>query len=142
MTAKTPRLEHANIVASKIEPTLDFLLAAFPEWRVRGLAKAIGMANPAAGSMSAMTTPSLPSMTTARGARDPKSHAPGVAHVGFVVADLDAVVARLAATGHAPDHFGPEHPHRRNVYFYDPEGLEFEFVEYFSDKPEEKNLYV
>jgi len=29
------RLEHANLVVAEIEPSLDFLLSAFPHWRVR-----------------------------------------------------------------------------------------------------------
>ena len=143
MTAKTPRLEHANIVASKIEPTLDFLLAAFPEWRVRGSGEGDWYGKPRRWLHVGDDDTFITLNDDGEGSqRDPKGHASGVAHVGFVVADLDAVVARLAVKGHAPDHFGPQHPHRRNVYFYDPDGLEFEFVEYFSDKPDEKNLYV
>ena len=30
------RLEHANFVVTDIEPTLDFIQTAFPEWEVRG----------------------------------------------------------------------------------------------------------
>ena len=30
------RLEHANLVVKDIQPTLEFLLTAFPHWRVRG----------------------------------------------------------------------------------------------------------
>ena len=34
-----PKLEHANLVLTKIEPTLKFLETAFPEWRIRGEGK-------------------------------------------------------------------------------------------------------
>jgi hypothetical protein len=30
------RLEHANLVVAAIEPTLDFIQTAIPEWKVRG----------------------------------------------------------------------------------------------------------
>ena len=30
------KLEHANIVVTAIEPTLNFLKIVFPDWRVRG----------------------------------------------------------------------------------------------------------
>ena len=30
------RLEHANLVVKEIQPTLNFLLTAFPQWNVRG----------------------------------------------------------------------------------------------------------
>jgi hypothetical protein len=33
------------------------------------------------------------------------------------------------------------HPHRRRVYFADREGNDWEFVEYASDRPEERNDY-
>ena len=33
------------------------------------------------------------------------------------------------------------HPHRKRVYFYDPEGNDWEFVQYFSDDPAERNDY-
>ena len=38
------------------------------------------------------------------------------------------------------DHPGPDEPHRRNVYFVDPDGMDVEFVEYLSDLPAERNL--
>ena len=57
------------------------------------------------------------------------------------VDDVDGVIERLSQNGHQPSQWGPEHPHRKNVYFVDPDGLEFEFVEYFSQVPTEKNRY-
>ena len=34
-----------------------------------------------------------------------------------------------------------EHPQRQRVYFYDSEGNDWEFVEYASDDPAERNDY-
>jgi hypothetical protein len=34
-----------------------------------------------------------------------------------------------------------EHPFRKTVYFIDPAGVEFEFMQYLSDKPSERNRY-
>ena len=34
---------------------------------------------------------------------------------------------------------GATEPHRKNVYFVDPDGFEVEFVQYFSDLPEQRN---
>ena len=142
------RLEHTNIVVTAVEPTIRFVTAAFPGWRVRGRGN-----EPFAGmprewvhvgdddNYLALTAYDLPPGAKGK-ARDLHSAAPGLAHVGFEVADIDAVVARLAAAGFKPDHWGPDHPHRRNVYFLDGEGLEFEFVEYLSNDPKEKNLYA
>ena len=34
------------------------------------------------------------------------------------------------------------HPHRKRVYFYDPEGNDWEFVQYFSQNPAQRNDYA
>lgn len=139
----SPRLEHANLVLTDIEPTLSFLSAAFPEWRVRGQGESAWYGKARRWLHFGDDDFYVTLNDDGEGApRDLTGHAPGLAHLGFAVASLDALVARLRAAGHAPTHWGPEHPHRRNVYYIDGAGLEFEFVEYFSDKPEEKNLYV
>ena len=33
------------------------------------------------------------------------------------------------------------HPHRKRMYFYDPEGNDWEFVQYLSQDPAERNDY-
>ena len=48
---------------------------------------------------------------------------------------------RLQAAGYPVDIEGAAHPHRRNLYYLDPAGFQFEFVEYLSDEPAERNLY-
>lgn len=137
------RLEHANLVVTDIEPTLSFLAAAFPQWRVRGQGRDSWEGMPRRWLHFGDDDTYVTLNDFGRGRqRDLKSAEPGLAHLGFVVASADDVVARLKAAGYEPTHWGPDHPHRRNVYYIDGEGLEFEFVEYFSDKPEEKNLYV
>ncbi|MCB2114429.1 MAG: VOC family protein [Parvularculaceae bacterium] len=142
------RLEHVNIVVTAIEPTVRFVTAAFPGWRVRGRGNEpfAGMAREWVhvgddDNYLALTAYDLPPERKGA-ARDLKSPAPGLAHVGFEVADIDAVVARLRSAGFEPDKWGADHPFRRNVYFLDGEGLEFEFVEYASDDPAEKNSYA
>jgi len=142
-----PRLEHVNIVVRAIAPTERFLLAAFPEWRRRGEGGGEWAGVPRRwahiGDDDHYVT--LNEFLVPEGARgrhrDLQSSEPGLAHLGFAVADLDVVIRRLKDAGFEPDHWGEVHPHRRNIYYLDDEGLEFEFVEYQSDIPEEKNLY-
>jgi len=148
MTNPGPKLEHANLVVTAIEPTVAFLTAAFPGWRVRGRG-----GQPFAGMARqwvhvgdddfylALTAYDLSPEEKGR-QRDLNGAAPGLAHMGFEVPSLDDVVARLKASGFEPHHLGADHPHRRNIYYLDGEGLEFEFTEYLSRKPEEKNSYV
>ena len=137
-----PRLEHANSVVTEIAPTLTFLQTAFPEWRVRGEGGGDWNGKPRRWLHFGDDDFYVTLNDNGEGAqRDLSGHAPGLAHLGFEVASLDDVVARLTRAGYKIDHRGEDHPHRRNLYYVDPEGLEFEFVEYLSDVPAEKNLY-
>lgn len=137
-----PRIEHANLVVTAIEPTLQFLKAAFPEWRVRGEGRDEWKGMPRRWVHVGDDDYYITLNDFGRGRqRNLESPEPGLAHIGFEVASLDEVVARLETAGFAPDHWGPDHPWRKNVYFLDGEGLEFEFVEYFTDEPAKRNLY-
>ena len=137
------RIEHLNLVVTDIDPTLTFLRAAFPHWRVRGEGRDEWHGHPRRWLHLGDDDNYVTLNDFGRGSqRDLKSAAPGLAHIGVEVSSVDAVIARLEAAGYEITNPGVKHPHRRNVYFIDGEGLEFEFVEYKSDLPEEKNSYV
>ena len=142
-----PRLEHVNLVVKDIDANAQFLMAAFPNWRLRGEGGGEWAGVPRrwahiGDDANYVTLNEFKLPKAARGRhRDLQSSEPGLAHLGFEVSDLDAVVRRLKAAGHEPHHQGETHPHRRNLYYVTGEGLEFEFVEYFSAIPAEKNLY-
>lgn len=53
----------------------------------------------------------------------------GLNHFGFVVDDLDAVRDRLVELGAQPHSEADYEPGRR-LYFYDPDGIEVELVQY------------
>lgn len=55
----------------------------------------------------------------------------GLNHLGFVVDDLDAARERLESLGLNAHHEADYEPGRR-VYFFDPDGIEVELVEYES----------
>lgn len=137
-----PKIEHANLVVTSIEPTLKFLQAAFPEWQVRGEGAGDWNGKPRRWLHVGDDEFYITLNDNGEGAqRDLDGHAPGLAHIGFEVSSLDEVIDRLTGAGYEIDLVGAPHPYRRNVYYIDPEGLEFEFVEYLSDNPEEKNRY-
>lgn len=136
------RLEHANLVVSEVEPTLSFLKAAFPHWRVRGGGKGTWSGKPREWLHFGDDETYIALSDNGEGApRDLKGHAPGLAHLAFEVSNLDALILRLEAAGHEITNPGAATEHRRNIYFIDGNNIEFEFVEYLSDHPDEKNRY-
>lgn len=138
-----PKLEHVNLVVTDIDPTLTFLKIAFPEWSIRGEGQSEWRGRPRRWVHFGDDDTYVTLNDHGDGEqRDLKGYDPGLAHVGFVVSSLDAIVERLKRAGYTPHHLGEDHPHRKNNYFIDNEGLEFEFVEYLSVNPAEKNLYL
>ncbi|SFQ21893.1 VOC family protein [Enterovibrio norvegicus] len=140
------RLEHINLVMEDIRPTLAFLLTAFPQWRVRGEGDMTwGSAENASTRHWLHVGDDDYYLTLNDGAvgeiRDLKGIQPGVAHIGFVVDDLQSVIHRLSLKGFSVDIKGRDHPFRQTVYYNDPAGFQFEFLQYSSDKPSEKNMY-
>ncbi len=125
------------------ESTLDFILTAFPEWRVRGKGENVWYGRERhwvhVGDDDYYL--SLNDNTIGEN-RDLKGHSTGLAHIAFAVDDIDALVERLLAKGYdLKQDLRKDHPFRKNVYFYEPEGYEIEFVEYLSDVSAEKNRY-
>ena len=52
---------------------------------------------------------------------------PGVSHLAYEVDDVESLRARLKAAGFRESTVPNAHPHRKRVYFYDPDGIRLEF---------------
>lgn len=134
------RLEHANIVVREFDAMVRFLNTAFPAFRVRqeGL-------NDGQRWMHIGTDDTYIALTEAseEPAEEwiPYSGRPGVNHLGYEVDDVEALRARLAAAGFRDSTYPNNHPHRKRVYFYDADGNDWEFIQYFSDDPGRRNDY-
>ena len=78
-----------------------------------------------------------------RGAREtrPYQGLPGVNHLGYEVDDVEALRERLQSAGYKDSTPTNAHPHRKRLYFYDPEGNDWEFVQYLSPDPAERHDY-
>ncbi|MBO6807964.1 VOC family protein [Thalassospira sp.] len=135
-------LEHVNLVVKDINATLDFIQTAFPDWKVRGEGEGdwygqkrkwlhVGTDGQYITLNSGDDAPN----------RDLTSNNPGLAHLGFSVDDVDGITRRLTEKGYVIGTIGADHPHRKTIYFTDPAGFEFEFIEYFSDDVSERNMY-
>jgi catechol 2,3-dioxygenase-like lactoylglutathione lyase family enzyme len=135
------RLEHANLAVRDVDAMLRFVTTAFPEFRVRREGKSwqgwrwlhVGSDDTYLALNEAPRAPAEPWV--------PYRGKPGLNHLGFEVDDVEALRARLAAAGYADSTVPNAHPHRRRVYFHDPEGNDWEFVEYRTDDPSERNDY-
>jgi catechol 2,3-dioxygenase-like lactoylglutathione lyase family enzyme len=137
----TVRLEHANLAVRDVDATIHFLQTAFPEFRVRSEGKTsdrlrwvhVGTEETYVAVNESSEEPA--EAWVAYGGK------PGLNHLGYEVDDVEAVRARLAAAGFRDTTVPNEHPHRKRVYFFDAEGNDWEFVQYLSDDPAERNDY-
>jgi len=136
------RLDHANLTTRDLEATLRFLRTAFPEFRIRGRGPAMdGGEWVHVGNDDTYLALHQASRASAE-PWVPYEGRPGLNHLGFEVDDVEAVRARLSAAGYQDSSVPNDHPHRKRVYFRDSEGNDWEFVQYFSDRPAERHDYT
>ena len=135
------RLEHANMVVRNIDDTVRFLTAALPEFRIRHEGLSEGQRWMHIGTDDTYIALNEASVEPAE-QREPYDGKPGINHLGYEVDDVDALQERLVAAGFRDSTYPNNHPHRKRVYFYDADGNDWEFVQYFSDDPAMRNDYV
>ena len=135
------RLEHANLGVRNIEAMILFLKTAFPEFRVRGE----GISRDATRWIHIGTDDTYIALGQANSDSGrhwaPYAGEPGVNHLAYEVDDVESLQARLKAAGYRESTVPNAHRYRKRVYFYDPEGNDWEFVQYFSQDPAERNDY-
>ncbi len=134
------RLEHLNMVVTDLEAAVQFYGTAFPHWWVRQRGEGEWYGKHRQWLHFGDDDNYL---TFNNGGdkpiRDLSGHQVGVAHFGYVVDNIEALIQRMEDAGYALSHCGREEPFRKNCYFIDPDGFEVEFVQYLSDLPEERN---
>lgn len=135
------RLEHANLSVRDIDAMMQFLRTAFPSFRVRGEGKVRG--NTRWVHVGNDDTYIALNQANPDSARQwvPYSGEPGVNHFAYEVDDVESLRSRLKAAGYRESTVPNAHPHRKRVYFYDPDGNDWEFVQYFSKNPADRNDY-
>lgn len=139
----TATLEHVNLTVSDLERTLRFVQTALPGWRVRGQGRMDWFGQPIQWLHVGTATTYLALQSGGESqALEWKGHQTGVKHVGLVVNDLDATVARLTEAGFPLDHWGGTSAYRRSAYFVEPGSVQFEFVQYLSEDPALRNHYA
>ncbi|GAA0859551.1 VOC family protein [Aliiglaciecola litoralis] len=134
------RLEHLNLVVKSLPSSMKFYQAAMPHWRVRqqGINDWYGVERNWLHFGDDYNYLTLNEAGEGK-VRDRTSNQLGLAHFAFEVKNLDALIKRMKTAGFEPHHYGAQNEFRTNIYFFDPNGLEIEFVEYLSDLPEQRN---
>jgi len=136
---KTMYLEHANITVNDLERSIHFFQTAFPHFKVRGGGVSNGRKWTHLGD--ANTYVALNEAITPLNIKKDYSGS-GINHLGFVVEDVETIAERLLAAGYERDFPKQVEQFRIRDYFADADGNEFEFVQYLSEKEEERNLYA
>ena len=137
-----PRLEQANLVVRDLNSMIRFIQTALPEFHIRHEGKsALGGKWVHIGTDDSYIALSEATRDSAE-PWQPYNGWPGLNHLGYEVANVAALRERMVDSGYEAATVANDHPHRRRVYFYDPEGNDWEFVQYFTDKLEERNDYT
>ena len=122
-------LEHANVTVKDLDRSIDFYRELLDfEVRWRGTVSSGAPAAHVGGDHFYLAL----FEATRDGEFDRDYDSPGLNHVGFVVDDLDDKRGRLAKWG-IDTHLEGDYEPGRRLYFYDPNGLEVELVEYSGD---------
>jgi catechol 2,3-dioxygenase-like lactoylglutathione lyase family enzyme len=135
------RMEHANLCVRDVDGMIRFLETAFPEFRVRHDATETDGTR----WVHIGTDETYIALQSSHGERGEPWHAysgsPGVNHLGYEVDDVEALRGRLRSGGYTDTTVPNEHPHRKRIYFNDPEGNDWEFVEYLTQDAAARNDY-
>ncbi len=132
-------VEHTNISVIDVDEAIRFFTTAMPDFKVRhdsgpGPTRWVHLGTDT-------TYISINQMPAPAGGQF-KCSSPGYNHVGFVVADADVLRERMLKAGYREGFVAERHPHRRRVYILDSNGMEFEFIQYYSDDFTKRNDYL
>ena len=120
------RIEHVNMTVSNVAASADFYRQVFgfeTRWE--------GLTGSGLRAIHLGTDDSYLSLFEARGPGSAPADygSVGFNHLGFVVEDLDAyrgTLDRMGVAVQVPEDYDPG----RRLYFFDPDGIEIELVEY------------
>ena len=138
MSKQKMYLEHINITVSDLKESIRFFQTAFPHFKIRGgsngMREWVHLGDDDAYIAINQATEKLEKAT--------KNYDKiGINHLGFVVQEVEEIAANLLKNGYKRSYPKQVEEFRIREYFTDADGNEFEFVQYLSDKVEEKNSY-
>ncbi|MGR5064123.1 VOC family protein [Photobacterium sp. DNB22_13_2] len=135
----TPYVEHANITVCNIDLTVEFIQTALPSFAIRHCGQGdlyrwchIG---------TELSYLALQEVVERESVDRTPYRDSGINHIGLVTDDIESVKARLLAAGYKENEMEASHPWRKRIYFWDPNGIEWEFIEYLSQDDSQRNDY-
>ncbi|MDO5978675.1 VOC family protein [Flavivirga spongiicola] len=131
-------LEHANITVNDLQEAVKFFQTAFPHFKIRGggndMREWIHLGDD--DTYLAINQAKQSDLKA-----DKNYDKIGINHIGFVVQNVEEIASNLLSNGYKRDYPKEVEQFRIRDYFADADGNQYEFVQYLSDKPEEKNSY-
>ncbi len=132
-------LEHVNITVNSMEEGVAFFKTAFPHFKVRGGDKELRNWLHLGDDY---TYVALQQAVEDLGNTYHKNYDRiGINHIAFVVPNIEELANRLLAAGYKRDYPKQVEEFRIREYFADKDGNEFEFIEYLSNRVEERNSF-
>ncbi len=139
MRTQSMYLEHANITVNDLQEAIKFFQIAFPHFKIRGggneMREWVHLGDD--DTYIAINQAKLSDLKV-----DKNYDKIGINHLGFVVPNVEEIANNLLSNGYKRDFPKEVEQFRIRDYFADADGNQFEFVQYLSDKTEEKNSYT
>ncbi|PSU31944.1 VOC family protein [Photobacterium lutimaris] len=135
----TPYVEHANITVGNIDLTVEFIQTALPSFAIRHCGQGDGYRWCHIGTE--LSYLALQEVVERESVDRTPYRDSGINHIGLVTDDIDSVKARLLAAGYTENEMETSHPWRKRIYFWDPNRIEWEFIEYLSQDDSQRNDY-
>ena len=133
------KLEHANLSVTDVDATTRFIVSALPEFTVRG--EGLDHAGRPWRHVGNHHFYIALQAVAAGSDRAPYDDRAGLNHLGWEVDDVDALESRMREAGFHPNMHADRHPARRRIYFFDPDGNDWEFVQYLTDALDARHSY-
>ena len=132
----TGDLEHANLNVANLAATVKFLMTALPHFKIRGS----GTSRDGTKWLHIGTDSTYLALNEAN-ADSAATKFETFNHLGFVVENVEEIRSRMLNSGYKEGYKVDPHPYRKRLYILDHDGLEWEFIEYLSEIPKERNEY-
>ena len=123
------RLDHATLTVSNLDKSFDFYHRVL-DFEKRWEGTAMGASGPVRAIHIGTQDTYLSLFETDKSDRAPANYGdPGLNHLGFQVKDLQSFRDKLAEVG-VKLHLEADYEPGERIYFFDPDGVEIELVEY------------